>query len=190
MSEVNTREKIVREADRLFYECGYENTSFATIAEMVGISRGNFYHHFKSKDDILSAVIGLRLTQRQSLLERWEMQDEQPASRIRSFIQILLVNQSKIMKHGCPVGTLCTELAKLDHPLRDEAAQVMELFRTWLRRQFAAMGHAKAADELALHVLALSQGVAILAQTYGDKAFIRREVERMCAWVDAQVIKD
>ncbi|WP_231738865.1 TetR/AcrR family transcriptional regulator [Herbaspirillum rubrisubalbicans] len=85
MSEVNTREKIVREADRLLYESGYENTSFATIAETVGISRGNFYHHFKSKDDILSAVIGLRLTQRQSLLERWEMQDEQPASRIRSF---------------------------------------------------------------------------------------------------------
>lgn len=49
---MDTRARIVAEADRLFYERGYEATSFADVADAVGISRGNFYHHFKSKDTL------------------------------------------------------------------------------------------------------------------------------------------
>ena len=44
---MSTRELIVEKADTLFYEGGFEATSFADIAAAVGISRGNFYHHFK-----------------------------------------------------------------------------------------------------------------------------------------------
>ena len=40
--------EVVAEADRLFYEQGFDHTSFAAIADGVGISRGNFYHHFKT----------------------------------------------------------------------------------------------------------------------------------------------
>ena len=69
MGEKSTRERIVDAADRLFYERGYEPTSFADIANAVEISRGNFYHHFKSKDDILHAVIELRLEKTRGMLE-------------------------------------------------------------------------------------------------------------------------
>ncbi len=62
MSHSATRERIEEKADALFYEAGFEATSFADIADAVGISRGNFYHHFKSKDDILDAVINRRLS--------------------------------------------------------------------------------------------------------------------------------
>ncbi|MGD9385294.1 MAG: TetR/AcrR family transcriptional regulator, partial [Thioalkalispiraceae bacterium] len=41
------RQRIVAAADQLFYQHGYENTSFSDIADAVGISRGNFYYHFK-----------------------------------------------------------------------------------------------------------------------------------------------
>lgn len=37
---------------------------------------------------------------------------------------------------------------------------------------------------LAMHVLAFSQGVAVLANAYHDKRFVAREVEMLCAWVD------
>ncbi|MDD9913854.1 MAG: helix-turn-helix domain containing protein, partial [Rhodospirillaceae bacterium] len=37
----------------LFYRHGFDHTSFADIAEAVQISRGNFYYHFRTKDDIL-----------------------------------------------------------------------------------------------------------------------------------------
>ena len=61
MSDKTTRDHIVEAADRLFYRQGYEHTSFADIADAVQISRGNFYYHFESKDEILDAVIGARL---------------------------------------------------------------------------------------------------------------------------------
>lgn len=180
-----TRENIVEAADALFYEHGYEHTSFAHIAAAVQISRGNFYHHFKSKDEILAAVIAARLERTQAMLARWERDGASPQARIGLFITILVRNQAKIMRHGCPVGTLCAELAKLGHPNRAEANAVMELFRTWLRGQFVLMGRAQDADTLALHLLARTQGVAVVAQSLRDKAFLQHEVAQMLSWVEA-----
>jgi len=180
----STRENIVETADRLFYERGYEHTSFADVAHAVGISRGNFYHHFKSKDDILIAVIGVRIANTRRMLESWEAADA-PAARIRSFFDMLIANRSPIMRHGCPVGSLCAELAKLDHVAQYEARQLFSLFREWLGRQFAQLGRSSDADSLALHVLARSQGIAQLANVFHDEAFIRREVEFMHGWLSA-----
>jgi len=149
MSASRTRNQIVEAADRLFYEQGFEATSFADIAEAVGLSRGNFYYHFKSKDEILGAVIARRLADTQAMLTAWEEGATSPADRIRSFIEILIMNQAKIMAHGCPVGTLCNELAKLDHVAKGDAAKLFALFRDWLSRQFAALGRAGDADALA-----------------------------------------
>jgi TetR/AcrR family transcriptional repressor of nem operon len=180
-----TREHIVEAADRLFYRQGYAPTSFAHIAGAVQLSRGNFYHHFKTKDEILDAVIGARLADTQNLLERWESEAVQPAERIRKFIHMLLANKADIRRYGCPVGTLCNELAKLGHAAQPEAAMLFTLFRDWLRRQFTQLGRGADADALAMHLLARSQGVATLATAFQDDKLIRHEVKLMCDWLDA-----
>ncbi len=185
MSEKTTREQIVEAADRLFYRQGYEHTSFADIAGVVKISRGNFYYHFKTKDEILDAVIDARLAKTRQMLERWEIEGNSPEDRIRSFIHILVANRADIKRYGCPVGTLCAELAKLNHSAQGEAKALFTLFRTWLSRQFAALGRKADADSLALHLLARSQGVATLANAFHDEKFIRQEVEEMCDWLRA-----
>lgn len=186
LSAKATRSQIVEAADRLFYERGFEATSFAHIAEAVGLSRGNFYYHFKTKDEILRAVIALRIANTQRMLDTWEEDGEEPADRIRSFVHILIANRAKIMAHGCPVGSLCNELAKLDHAAKDDAAQLFTLFRDWLARQFRALGRETGAETLALHLLMRSQGVAALATAFCDETFIRREVEDMNAWLEMQ----
>jgi AcrR family transcriptional regulator len=180
-----TRDQIVDAADRLFYRQGFEHTSFADIADAVRISRGNFYYHFKSKDEILDAVIAARLTNTQGMLARWEIEGDMPADRIRSFIHMLIANRADIKRFGCPVGTLTTELAKLGHPAQAEANKLFTLFRTWLRRQFCLLGRKADADTLAMHVLARSQGVATLAAAFQDEKFIRQEVKQMDAWLDS-----
>jgi TetR/AcrR family transcriptional repressor of nem operon len=186
MLEETTREQIVRAADELFYRRGYEHTSFADIAAAVTISRGNFYHHFKTKDAILEAVINVRLAQTRAMLERWQLEGKTPEARIRSFIDILLANRTDIKRYGCPVGTLCSELGKLGHPSRPDANRLFTLFRVWLARQFALLGRADDADELGMHVLAMSQGVATLASAFRDDAFITAEVERIHLWLTDQ----
>lgn len=185
MRDKTTRGHIVEAADRLFYRQGYEHTSFSDIAELVQISRGNFYHHFKSKDEILAAVIELRLANTRAMLQRWEAASEAPADRVRSFIDILVVNRGDIQRYGCPVGTLTGELAKLGHLAQGEANELFTLFRTWLRRQFTLLGRKADADALAMHLLARSQGVATLANAFHDEKFIRQEVRLLHGWLDA-----
>lgn len=185
MNATSTRDQIVKAADQLFYQQGYEHTSFAHIADAVRISRGNFYYHFKTKDEILDAVINLRLEERRMLLARWEAETANPADRIRNFIHILIINRAKIRRYGCPLGTLSTELAKLHHASHADANELLLLFRKWLRRQFKLLGHKKDADALAMHLLARSQGVATLANIFDDEKFIKLEVKKMCDWLTA-----
>jgi AcrR family transcriptional regulator len=184
-----TREHIVRAADELFYKQGYQHTSFADIADAVRISRGNFYYHFKTKDEILAAVIDARVAERRRMLGQWEAEQPAPAGRIRCYINIVITNAADIENYGCPVGTLTTELSKLGHGSLESATGIFTLFRTWLGEQFAALGRADNADELAMHVLAFSQGIAIVSNAYQDREFVRREVDRLCAWVDAQAAR-
>lgn len=185
MGEMTTRERIVEAADQLFYQGGFEHSSFADIADAVQISRGNFYYHFKTKDEILAVVIDRRMEKTRAMLRRWEEEGDSPAERIRCFIKILIANKAKIKLYGCPVGTLSTELAKLDHASKDQAAEIFMLFRDWLRDQFTQLGRSQDADDLAMHLLARSQGVATLANAFRDDAFINQEVQQMCDWLDA-----
>jgi TetR/AcrR family transcriptional regulator, transcriptional repressor for nem operon len=183
MNPKTTREQIVEAADDLFYRQGFEHTSFQHIADAVQISRGNFYYHFKTKDEILDAVIDARIASTQAMLDRWEIEGDTPASRIESFISILVGNRAKIKQYGCPVGTICAELAKLAHPARADANRLFTIFRAWLSRQFQLLGREVDADRLAMHLLARSQGVATLANAFHDEKFIRQEVAEMCAWL-------
>ena len=185
MQTNTTKDHIIDAADRLFYEQGFEQTSFADIATAVGIARGNFYYHFKTKDEILDAVIEKRLMDRREMLDLWDADGATPEARIRSFIRILIVNQSKIMLYGCPIGTLSTELAKLNHPAQGQATALFALFRDWLKRQFALMGRTADADILAMQLLSRSQGVATMATAFRDKAFVEREVVEMEHWLTA-----
>lgn len=186
MSAAITRAQIVEVADRLFYERGFEATSFADIAAAVRLSRGNFYYHFRTKDDLLGAVIARRLANTQAMLDAWEEATPDPAERVRSFVRILITNQARIMLYGCPVGTLCDELSKLRHVAKDDAATLFALFRGWLARQFAALGREADADTLAMHTLMRSQGIATLATAFQDETFIQREVDDLLAWLEAQ----
>ncbi len=184
MKSTSTRQQIVDAADDLFYAQGFGETSFADIAKAVSISRGNFYYHFRTKDEILDAVIDKRLSDRDEMLRSWDAISADPARRIACFVRILIVNQTKIIAYGCPVGTLTTELAKLDHAAKDKANRIMALFRDWLTGQFSELGCGPDAADYALHVLSWSQGVATLAQAFKDEAFVAREVDRILAWVD------
>lgn len=185
MSDKTTRDLIVEAADGLFYRQGYANTSFADIADAVQISRGNFYYHFKTKDEILDAVIAHRLATTAAMLERWAQAGATPIERLRSFAHMLIANRDPIMRYGCPVGSLCGELAKLGHGSQAEANKLFALFRDWLRRQFEALGYTREADAMAMHLLVRSQGIATLANALGDEDFLQREVGYIDAWLDA-----
>jgi len=66
-----TRERIVDEAMRLFSENGYSGTSIAKIEAAAGLTpgAGGIYHHFKSKEALLTAGIERQLARLDALRE-------------------------------------------------------------------------------------------------------------------------
>ena len=50
------KQEFLDAAQKLFYEQGYDQTSVNTIIDAVGVSKGTFYHYFKSKEDLLDAL--------------------------------------------------------------------------------------------------------------------------------------
>ena len=53
----SARGKLLQTAAHLFRNKGFERTTVRDLASAVGIQSGSLFHHFKSKDDILRAVM-------------------------------------------------------------------------------------------------------------------------------------
>ena len=49
--------EILDVAEQLFAEKGFDNASTNDIIKKIGIARGTLYHHFKSKEEILDAIV-------------------------------------------------------------------------------------------------------------------------------------
>ncbi|MBQ8558722.1 MAG: TetR/AcrR family transcriptional regulator [Tyzzerella sp.] len=64
-----TKERIFQAAKRILQKNGYENLSIKNICEEAGVSNGSFYHHFKTKDDLLSYYIEDQPSMNSDLLE-------------------------------------------------------------------------------------------------------------------------
>ena len=54
---MDTRALLIHAAQRLFATRGYDGTTVTSIIDEARVSKGAFYHHFGSKEDILNAVI-------------------------------------------------------------------------------------------------------------------------------------
>lgn len=181
-----SRQQIIETANRLFYQRGYNQTSFSDIAEAAVIPRGNFYYHFKTKDDILAAVVDYRIEHIRAMLADWDREFADARSRLRRFIQMVRNSGKDLTRYGCPMGSLNIELGKAQPALKAKARKMFDLFRDWLATQLKALGHKDAAG-LALHLLGRAQGIAVVAQVYGDQKYLNQELDQFEAWLDKQV---
>ncbi len=178
-----TRQQLIEAADDLFARQGFDNTSFADIAKAVNISRGNLYHHFKAKNDILDAVIQARMAKSKHAMAQWESEGPTPSARIIVFLDNLLAKSDALQERGCPNGTLCTELSKLKHKATNDSVEVLALYRQWLKNQFSEMQTLDDPEELAMQTLSWSQGVSTTTNAFKDHAYLEREVTKMKSWV-------
>lgn len=179
-----TRQRIVEAANRLFYHHGYNRTSFSDVVEAANVPRGNIYYYFKTKDEILEAAIRYRVERITLMLEGWNGTYRTPIERLHRFIAILTNSADAIMRYGCPMGTLNTELGKDQDELQQQAENLFKIFENWLSDQFAELGYAGEAYELALRLMSMGQGINVMAHVHNDPGFLRREKERLDRWVD------
>lgn len=177
-----TRGEIIVCAKNLFYQRGYEATSFTDIVKASGLFRGNIYHYFKTKDEILEAVIHQRQTEISAGLAYWDTQYPDPKARLNTFVN-MVARSSELTEYGCPIGSLNIELGKERRELQQEARVLFDLFRNWLAQQFIALGYKDNAEIMSLHLLGRAQGIAVISQVYHDADVLKRETKLLAEWV-------
>ena len=179
-----TRTDIIACAGRLFYEHGYESTSFTDIVEASGLFRGNIYHYFKTKDDILKAVIEQHLDGYREILDKWDAEHKNTKAKLIAFVDMITGRKAELVEYGCPIGSLNTELAKDRRDLQQKASALFDLFRDWLASCFRELGKNSEAESLALHLLGRAQGIAVISHVYRDAKLLRHETRLLRDWIN------
>jgi AcrR family transcriptional regulator len=177
------RERIIEAARDLFYHQGYAATSFSDIAQAAEIPRGNFYYYFKSKEDILSDVIRSRLEFLQNQFKGWDCTISDPRQRLLRFISIPIQDEIDLIRYGCPLGSLNSELCKSNIAQPPSAVVLFDTVIVWMATQLNELGCGSRSHMLAMQLLARLQGAIVLCNAYRDSSYLHYEIDELKTWI-------
>jgi AcrR family transcriptional regulator len=178
------RERLVEAAGRLFYQQGVERTTLADIAEAADITIGNLWYYFKAKEELVQAVVDAHVRDIEARLATLDQAAHTPQDRLKGLLDAITGHEEEISIHGCPYGTLVSEIGKRGDNTDPASARLLQLRADWSRQQFTAMGRPDA-DDLATELIARYQGVVLVAAAYRDPDLMRRQLQRIKDWIDA-----
>jgi AcrR family transcriptional regulator len=177
------RERLVASAGDLLHRQGVLATTLAQVAEAAAVPAGNVYYYFKTKDDLIRAVIDSRTEQVRAMLGSLQAR-RSPAARLKALAYRWVEMRGLVARHGCPFGTLAAELDRRDDGLDREAAEPIRLILDWAKDQFGQMGR-RDAQELATTFFAGVQGAALLANALRDPDLMSGQVRHLERWIDS-----
>jgi TetR/AcrR family transcriptional repressor of nem operon len=185
---LETREKILGEAARLFALKGYHDTKLEEVQKAAHVTTGAFFHHFDGKEDLGFAVLSRHMERRRRQLDQLEQElpsprGADPLGRVFRRLDAIaqLVARREHRKGGCVIGNLSTALADTHEPFRRRLAECFdEMAREFLPYLEAAAkpGRAEGSPDawtLARHVVTVLEGAIMLARTYRDRALLARQ---------------
>ena len=73
---------------------------------------GNVYYYFKTKDDVIAAVIEAHAQQVKTTLALIDARHRSPKSRLKALVREFTAQSEIVAQYGCPLGSLCSELDK------------------------------------------------------------------------------
>ena len=177
------RERLIASAGELFLREGTETPSIAEIARAAKVPQGNVYYYFKTRDDLVRAVIEARGEEVHALLESINARST-PRLRLKALTRSWEEMSEVVAAFGCPMGSLASDLSRRDNSLAADSAALIKVMIDWAADQFRAMGRRDARD-LATTLLAGIQGASVLANALRDPKLLTREVRRLERWIDA-----
>jgi TetR/AcrR family transcriptional regulator, transcriptional repressor for nem operon len=177
------RERLIAAATRLLHRQGVERTTLADIAKAADVPAGNLYYYFKTKDEVITAVIEAHVQQVKTTLALIDTRHRSPKSRLKAFVREFTAQSEIVAQYGCPLGSLCSELDKRVKEPGLPAAELMRLPIEWAEGQFRSLGRSDARD-LAFDLLAAYEGSALLANTMRDPDVLSGAARRIDHWID------
>ena len=181
-SSIIKRRRLVDAAAELFHRQGVAPTTFANVASEAKIALGSVYYYFNAKDDLVAAVTEARKGGIEALLARLDG-SKQPRQRLEGLIDAWVSDRLVDALYGCPVGSLCFEVARGRGPLGEVAAQPFQVLMSWCERQFRQLGPSRDAAPHALHLDSALQGVSLTAAVLADAELITKEGKVLKRWL-------
>ncbi len=165
-----TRDRIVGAAAELFRKNGFHNTSLSQILKVAGLTKGGFYFHFRSKEELGDAVIDyMRDFWVQKVLN--EVAKEKSAlGKIERMLDIMIKTHEGNVFHGCALlAVLTAEMMEVEQHFserlrriyvewRNSIVEILEqgkregLFQDWVNP-----------ESLALLIIGTIQGTTMMA---------------------------
>ena len=185
----------MRAAGELFHSFGYMGTSVDTIIENAGVSKSNFYYHFKGKEDL-----GLRIMEnlvscyeRDVISETLLNRDLAPPARLGSFYEKVMSYHCSLTSYrGCVFGNLALEQSGINERFRfvlsDFFARwkesVAECIRDGVEKGFfrEEIDSNSAADLVLSHV----EGAILLSKTHKSMDTLERSCEEITKLITKQ----
>lgn len=191
-----TRERLIQAATDMILETGYAGMSLEELLKATALTKGAFFHHFKSKADLASAVLS-RFIERdnEAMQRRSEEVDrltDDPLQRVLLYMRMVEVALDEMghAPRGCLLASYTSERENFD----DEIQHVISAqFRNWQKfyqRKFQALLDAKkpkvpvTAPQLAEMTTTLFEGGLIMATALGDAHYIQRQSRSLRQYIE------
>ncbi|CAI8973941.1 MULTISPECIES: TetR/AcrR family transcriptional regulator [unclassified Pseudomonas] len=134
----SARGKLLQMAAHLFRNKGYERTTVRDLASAVGIQSGSIFHHFKSKDEILRAVMEETIRYNTALMRAALAQSTSVRERVLALIRCEL--QSIMGGSGEAMAVLVYEWRSLSEGGQAQVLALRDIYeQIWLQ----VLGEAK-----------------------------------------------
>lgn len=165
---VQTRGRIVESARRLFNRHGFEQVTIDQIMAAAGLTRGAFYHHFQSKNELYAAAVASFITCNPFAIQTAEAAEQlrDPRRLARMLVELYLSDEvlENIDLH-CPLYALPADVARAG--LEPQEAYT-DLIRGMGHIYRSALKGVRDAGRRAETIVALCVGGMVLARTTND----------------------
>ena len=179
------RDELIDTALRLFCRHGYRATGIDTILAEAGVAKMTLYHHFKSKDELIVAVLKKRDEEwRAWFVGRVDELGKTPREKLRALFDVLEEWFERRDYHGCSFGQAATEFREPKHAVHKMATEHKQRLLDYLRGLAAAAG-AGDPDLLARQLGLLFEGAVIHMEVFREPQIARTADDAAQKLVDA-----
>ena len=171
-SAVETREEILQAAFRQFRRKGFFRSGVDEIAVASRVTKRTLYNHFKSKDELLAAVLAAQHERAFMALEPYGISlTGNPQLIIDALFRELIGWSSKPKWAGSGFTRLAMELADLPgHPARSIARRHKSALEEYLSGVLAKAG-LEHSQERARELMLLLEGAMVMIVVHGDASY-------------------
>ena len=192
----NARTKLLDAALGLIRERGYSATTVDELCQAAGVTKGAFFHHFKSKQALGVAAAEHWSTVTGGLFEGAPYHlPADPLDRVLAYVDFRgAIMEGQPHEYTCLVGTMVQETFDSDPPIRDACCASIfghaSTLEADIESAIEAHGLTRSitdewdARSLALHTQAVLQGAFILAKASGDVGVAKQSVRHLRRYIE------